>query len=525
MLHYSFMGYLAASAIVLFLCWAVWRMFFEQNMAPAFSRTAILSIYALSLIVPLLATITPVVTGNPTAVAVADPELFEPVALDAAGPNPVDYASLFYTAATVIYLAGVAALLWVTCRSLLRLMQLKKGARRIESSRFRIFLHNDSSLSTFSWLRNIFLLSESAENNPDELEVLIDHETAHVDMFHWVDLLFAQAMVIFQWFNPAAWLLRRQLQRIHEYQADARVIANGTDPGSYQLILLKNISGSRFTGLTDGLNNCSLKQRIIMMRKTNRRGSTVIRSIAVMAVASGAAITLHQPAVASLLGTVQPVDKVNHEKVSVAVSTQDLKIDGADYKTMKWTIDGKDASAEDVKSLDPASIASVEINKTGDPQGKITLKKEKVYYGTMVPDAQATQDLVVVAYTGSKKEPAPQTKNSELSIKEVGGAYTSSDPMPEYPGGMTGLMGDLAKVTRFPESELKNDVDARVVVQFIVNSKGDIDNIKVVSSEGEAVDNAAVTAIKSLPGKWKPVAIDGKPVDVWFTIPIMFKTK
>ena len=90
--------------------------------------------------------------------------------------------------------------------------------------------------------------------------MLISHEKAHLDSDHWIDLAVAQMVIIFQWFNPAAWFVRKELQRIHEYEADELVLKSGIEEKDYQMFLIQNISGNRYTGLTDGLNNCSLKK-------------------------------------------------------------------------------------------------------------------------------------------------------------------------------------------------------------------------------------------------------------------------
>ena len=72
----------------------------------------------------------------------------------------------------------------------------------------------------------------------DGREILI-HEMAHIQNRHSIDLLVADICIFFQWFNPGIWLLKQELQNIHEYEADETVINEGIDAKDYQLLLIK----------------------------------------------------------------------------------------------------------------------------------------------------------------------------------------------------------------------------------------------------------------------------------------------
>jgi beta-lactamase regulating signal transducer with metallopeptidase domain len=70
-----------------------------------------------------------------------------------------------------------------------------------------------------------------------------------------------------QWFNPAAWLLRQELQNIHEYEADDTVLSQGINAKEYQLLIIKKAVGARLYSLANSLNHSSLKKRLTMMMK------------------------------------------------------------------------------------------------------------------------------------------------------------------------------------------------------------------------------------------------------------------
>ena len=98
-------------------------------------------------------------------------------------------------------------------------------------------------------------------------EEILTHEYAHIRKKHSIDLLIADVCIFFQWFNPASWLLKQELQNIHEFEADESVIAQGIDAKKYQLLLIKKAVGTRLYSMANSFNHSSLKKRITMMLK------------------------------------------------------------------------------------------------------------------------------------------------------------------------------------------------------------------------------------------------------------------
>lgn len=89
-------------------------------------------------------------------------------------------------------------------------------------------------------------------------EILI-HELAHIHNRHSWDLLVADVCIFFQWFNPASWLLKQELQNIHEFEADETVIKEGVDAKQYQLLLIKKLSAQGSTLWPTALITVNLK--------------------------------------------------------------------------------------------------------------------------------------------------------------------------------------------------------------------------------------------------------------------------
>ncbi len=99
------------------------------------------------------------------------------------------------------------------------------------------------------------------------------------------------------------------------------------------------------------------------------------------------------------------------------------------------------------------------------------------------------------------------------------------DKQPKFPGGMTSLQSYINRSLKYPQVSRENNSQGRVIVRFIINSNGTVTSPQVVRSSGDFyLDMEAVRVIESMP-KWKPGKHKGKPVCVYFTMPIVFSLK
>ena len=171
----------------------------------------------------------------------------------------VDWGQLLFFA----YLIGVLICLMVTLLSFRKMFVLIRSGRKLQQERYTLILTSDA-VSPFSWGRYIILSENEYEKHPDEI---LTHEKIHLESRHSVDLLFMEVILWLHWFNPAAWLLKRELKDIHEYQADKGVLAQGIDATKYQLLLVKKAVGSSLYTLANSFNHSKIKKRITMMLK------------------------------------------------------------------------------------------------------------------------------------------------------------------------------------------------------------------------------------------------------------------
>ncbi len=100
--------------------------------------------------------------------------------------------------------------------------------------------------------------------------------------------------------------------------------------------------------------------------------------------------------------------------------------------------------------------------------------------------------------------------------------FTAVEQMPQFPGGEGELMKYISSNIKYPTMAMENNIQGRVVVQFVVTKTGKIGEVKVVRSKDPDLDKEAVRVVKSLPN-FIPGKMNGQAVNVWYTLPITFK--
>ena len=110
--------------------------------------------------------------------------------------------------------------------------------------------------------------------------------------------------------------------------------------------------------------------------------------------------------------------------------------------------------------------------------------------------------------------------NYDASNDEV---FHSSGHMPSFPGGDVALMKFIKDNMIYPPEALKNRIEGKVIIQFVVTKTGKVGKVKVVRSVNKELDQEAVRLIKMLPDFSPGRNAMGEPVNVWYTLPVIFK--
>lgn len=436
-----------------------------------------------------------------------------------------------------IYCAGLLACLAHFVGSLLSIaLLIRRSKRRVMADGTILVTHN-KAYGPFSWMRYIIV---SEQDLSDNFDMILAHERAHIRLHHSWDLLFVQLCATAQWFNPAAWLLKRELEAIHEFEADSDTLRQGFDARQYQLRLFEEAVGVKFNTITNNFNNCSTKKRIIMMMKRQTSPWARMKALFVLPVAFVAV------AVISCTSPKEKKTDANQENADVIVETNGkgdpllvlvfpdgtemYKIDERNW-VEKYNRDSKSYLSQ--FNITQANIDAIKVLK--EDEAKSTYGERAANGAMKFYLKGTTKKEVMDAMRQHKGEEEPllvqlikKSEDGSVSVESItkkpaeeGEIFQVVEEQPMFPGGMQEMMKFLQQNIKYPKEAQEQGKQGRVIVQFVVNKDGSITGDSVVRSVDPLLDAEALRVVRSMPN-WTPGKQKGKPVRVRFTLPVTF---
>lgn len=557
-----FLVYILKSSLCLVAFYLFYKVLLSRETFYRFNRFALLSLMAFSAVLPLVQISLKSEVGQ-TIVSVED-WLVEVVSVEEAAP-----VLTWPQALVLIYLIGVLFFVLRQAYSVVRLLQLLRKGKRVDAGLYLSdtegihLIAVDEKLAPFSWMNYIVVSENDLCENVREILL---HECAHIRHHHSWDLLVAEVCIFLQWFNPAAWLLKQELQTIHEYEADDCVLREGIDARHYQLLLIKKAVGTRLYSMANNLNHSNLKKRITMMMKRKSNPWARLKYAYVLPLAAIAVAAFARPEVQNASSEISAV-KVNdlvgnlvtnlEENFTLPDSNVQLPQDsiyeivevmpvfpGGEAGMMKYLSDNikypEEAMKADIEGRvltrfiinSDGSISDVEISKSVHPlldaealrvvnempnwtPGKVNGKAVKVRFMLPITFRLQGGETQTSSTSNTSRTPVPNTPNSD-------GIYEIVDTPPTYPGGDAALLKFISDNIKYPEDAMKAGISGRVFTRFIINEDGSLSDIVVIRGVNSSLDAEAIRVVKAMP-KWTPGKVDGKAVKVRYALPLVFK--
>ena len=264
----DFFIYLSYSTLALAALYLLYKVSMSYETLHRLNRVLLLGFVVLSAVLPLcrieVVEELPAVEPMEFVAPMTDSVVYEVA-------ESFNYTALLQMAFFALFMLGVVVMI---ARLVISIMSVKRIIRSGEQQSLEggvTLTIVDKPISPFSWFGHIVVSRADIEQNRD---IILTHEMAHIRLHHSWDVLAVDLALCFWWFNPAMWLLRRELQSLHEYQADEEVLNSGIDAQTYQLLLIKRAVGSRLHSVANCLNHSNLNKRITMMcKKTSSRWS------------------------------------------------------------------------------------------------------------------------------------------------------------------------------------------------------------------------------------------------------------
>ena len=331
----AFFIYILKSSVCLVLFYLFFRLLLSKETFHRFNRMALLGVLFFSLLIPCIE----VTTRHQVEVQQAVLSIEQLLLMAELETTPANVGAVQETSAIswvqIVLLVYLAGILFLACRniySLICLFRLIHSGKHEKLEKGVTLVVHNQEIAPFSWMNYIVISRKDLEENGREILI---HEMAHIHHRHSVDLLVADICIFFQWFNPGAWLLKQELQNVHEYEADETVINEGVNAKEYQLLLIKKAVGTRLYSMANSFNHSKLKKRITMMLKEKSNPWARLKYLYVLPLAAIAVTAFARPEISEKMEEISAV-KVNdlaeivQEKVlqdTVKVSKDEKKDD------------------------------------------------------------------------------------------------------------------------------------------------------------------------------------------------------
>ena len=547
----TFLVYIIKSAVCLAVFYLFYKLLMSRETFHRFNRFALLGLLVLAAVLPLAR----ISLEQPAADTVYPTVVLEEVLASAAvaAPETDEAPGLLEQGIAAALLVYVAGILFFAIRNIWVFRKIRGITRRGKKEKLTDYLPEcttkavlsvtEEELAPFSWMNHIVISRRDLQENGTEI---LRHELAHVRNRHSIDLLIADCCILLQWFNPAAWLLKAELQNTHEFEADETVIREGVDIRQYQMLLIKKAVGSRLYSIANSFNHSKLKKRITMMLKKRSNPWARAKYFYVLPVAAVAVAAFARPEISAVSDEISSVkvsdfpaiQETNRPEISVVPSENKVRVEGTVvdengkpvisatiiiFNTTNGTL--SDENGKFILEAPKGSVLVVSYigmkttSVTVSPAEGDAVVKLKVVLQT--EDTQ-TGEIVVSGSQSPSYTPVQKTETAPTARSNDGEVFTVVEAMPEYPGGMGEFMKFIAQHIQYPADALQAKLQGRVIARFVVREDGSVSDIEILRSISPSLDAEAIRVLKLMP-KWKPGTQRGKAVAVKYTVPVTFR--
>ena len=488
--------------LTLTLVWAVGLSLYfallRRVPAHDFNRAFLLTTVVAGIVVPLLPAWASGAYYLPTTAAM--PEVWLPgLVVRAEGVAASPIATADWTARLLG--AGYATAAVALVGSLAKLARLHLGSARIGSAGDMHIREVRTDIAPCSFGRNLYVrhwrrLPEATQRT------ILTHESAHYRLGHAFDTSLLHVLCALLWWHPLAYVLRRELRLVHEFQADAHTVRH-IDREAYRTTLLTQQFGARASAFAASFNHSPLNLRFMMLSAAFRQNQLPRLIVATLALTLVAVACTKESIDDSLL---EEVADVNTEQVLSEEEERNQRL----YDVLVE----KGIATEHIDTItiyDPvAGTEEIDVVRyykwasTGKP-----LDLSTGIHAGMGPDAAGTASDEIVR--GEK-------------------VYKVVDEMPRFPApdcpdeqcAQKEMLNFIYSNIKYPEAARDAGVEGTAVVSFVVGRDGELVNARIARSLSPETDVEVLRIVNEMPA-WEPGKQAGQDVQVRYNLPIKFK--
>ena len=525
----DFLVYDGKVAVALLVFYLFYRFLLKKETFHRFNRVVLVGTAVLSFLLPLCI----ITIHKPIEVA---PVIPEPAIVETDLPAQelvplVEPSTPWWpTALVFLFWAGVAFVLARVTISVLSIVRIIRRGRLVREEEGCKIIVTERDIDPFSWMKYIVLSGKDWEAPHASI---LAHEKAHISLGHSLEVLLVDVLSALQWFNPAIWMLRADLQELHEYEADDAVLRAGTNIKEYQYLLIRKAVSKSGYSVANSFNHSILKNRITMMSKSKSplsRGLRVLWMLPLVCLAIGLqARTVYVPvdkdSENSLIGETSMLsgsawkgdegvlsffDKTFEIRSENFVISGDYSLEGSSvtltFKKVRNETTGKEKQGEDsLTGAIEGNILTIQLDKT------------TATFRRIVPDETSNHilpEVTVVKYAPAHVKPEDIIHVSDLeNFKATSEA--DFDIAPKCDENFALWLNSRIKYTAECLWE------GTALVQFTVDKKGKVRGVNVPHGVCDELDNQLINLISQSPS-WTPAKKGGKPVATVLIQPVTF---
>ena len=357
-----------------------------------------------------------------------------------------------------VYGMGVVFFLGRFIKDLVAIIQLAKRAE-IEKHPTHYHVATATTHPPFSFFKWLFMSQQPKLDATDEAHI-INHEIAHIQQWHSLDILAIELLTIIFWFNPLLHWYKSALREVHEYEAD-QVVTQSISTREYGYLLVRQTVSNHDLSITHNFNQSQLKKRILMMTKKESPQHALLKYLLSVPILG---LVMFVFSSFDTLPTTELFNLSNHIKTETKNQPLTLSID--------------------------------------EPITKPAPLKKSV-------SALTTLDSIYTLVDEMPRFPGCEDEKDKSSRTLCSNGK---------------LLKWVYQTIKYPEAARKKGVEGVVIVQFVVNKSGQVLNPKILRSLDESCDKEVIRVINAMKAfKWIPGVDKGKKVNVNFKFPIRFK--
>lgn len=265
--------FLINSSVCLFVLWLFYKLALENTSWHNWKRFYLLSSVVVSFIIPFIVVETIIVPVQENTINFINLQNAE------YGSEKPYFEIQWYSILMTIYVIGVAVMLWRFAKNL----STFKIKNEDEISKYNIYqlILRPGITVPHSFFNRIFVSAKDYKNNWIPKAVL-DHEKAHLDQKHSLDILLIELLIVLFWFNPIFYILRYSIKLNHEFLADKSVIQQGIPTTQYQELILQHATKSYQQSMANTFHFPIIKKRFNIMKTKTSITNGLLRSLAII---------------------------------------------------------------------------------------------------------------------------------------------------------------------------------------------------------------------------------------------------